>query len=165
MHAKLRAKQLRFVDEYMIDLNSAQACLRAGYKTKNSDVLGPQILAKPAVAAEIAARQAKLRDKLRITAERVLTERARIAFFDPRKLFREDGSPKPIVELDDDAAAVVAGLDVASAGNAEIGVGQILKIKLADKNAALTALEKHLGLHEKADDAAKPLNIVLHLGD
>lgn len=32
--AKLTAKQQRFVDEYLIDLNATQAAIRAGYSEK-----------------------------------------------------------------------------------------------------------------------------------
>jgi hypothetical protein len=48
----------------------------------------------------------------RITAGKILRETSRIAFFDPRDLFNEDGSLKPITEFDDDAAAVIAGFKV-----------------------------------------------------
>ena len=34
--AKLTAKQQRFVEEYLIDLNATQAAIRAGYKAGNS---------------------------------------------------------------------------------------------------------------------------------
>lgn len=34
----LSGKQQRFVDEYLIDRNGAQAYIRAGYKVKNEDV-------------------------------------------------------------------------------------------------------------------------------
>ena len=44
-------------------------------------------------------------------------------------------------------------------------VGQINKIKLADKNASLTALEKHLGMYKDADDGKSILNINIVLGD
>ena len=34
--AKLTAKQKRFVEEYLIDLNATQAAIRAGYKVDNA---------------------------------------------------------------------------------------------------------------------------------
>ncbi len=78
----------------------------------------------------------------------VLREIARIAFFDIRKLVNDDGTLVDLKNLDDDTAAAIAGLDVARVGNAMIGVGEILKFKIADKNAALEKLAKHLGLFE-----------------
>ena len=41
---KLTAKQIRFVDEYMIDFNATQAAIRAGYKAKTAHVIGAENL-------------------------------------------------------------------------------------------------------------------------
>lgn len=87
------------------------------------------------------------------SAERTLLEASRIALFDPRKLFREDGSPKPINELDDDTAGALAGLDVleefSGSGDERVFVGYTKKYKVADKNSALEKLFKHHGLYER----------------
>lgn len=87
------------------------------------------------------------------SAERTLLEASRIALFDPRKLFREDGSPKPINELDDDTAGALAGLDVleefSGSGDDRAFVGYTKKYKVADKNSALEKLFKHHGLYER----------------
>lgn len=87
------------------------------------------------------------------SAERVLLEASRLALFDPRKLFREDGSPKPINELDDDTAAALAGLDVLEefegSGDERVFVGYTKKYKIADKNSALEKLFKHHGLYKE----------------
>lgn len=47
--AKLTAKQQRFCDEYLIDLNATQAAIRAGYSKKTARVIGQQNLSKLAV--------------------------------------------------------------------------------------------------------------------
>lgn len=102
-----------------------------------------------------------------LTVERVLLERKRLALFDVRKMFDSTGKPKPIHELDDDTAAAVAGLDVCQIGNDEMGVGEVLKVKLADKNASLTALERHLGMYASDDPAGRKagvINIQINLG-
>ncbi len=84
--------------------------------------------------------------KAQVNVERVLQEMARIAFFDARKLFDDSGAPLDISALDDDTAAVVVGCDVVTVGNAEMGVGQIRKIKLADKGKGLEMLARHLAM-------------------
>lgn len=43
---KLTAKQKMFVDEYLVDMNATQACIRAGYSAKNADKIGPELLGK-----------------------------------------------------------------------------------------------------------------------
>jgi hypothetical protein len=40
----------------------------------------------------------------------------------------------------------VAGVDVATIGNAEVGVGQIMKYKIADKMKAIDQCMSHLGI-------------------
>lgn len=43
--AKLTAKQQKFVDEYLIDLNATQAAIRAGYKkTEYTDTNANKLL-------------------------------------------------------------------------------------------------------------------------
>ena len=50
---KLTAKQQRFCDEYLIDLNATQAAIRAEYSRKSARVIGQENLLKPAVRAYI----------------------------------------------------------------------------------------------------------------
>ena len=107
-------------------------------------------------SSKVAARVKEIREQITsseiASARQTLIEASRIALFDPRKLFREDGSPKPISELDDDTAAALAGLDVheeyQGSGEDRVFVGFTKKYKVADKNAALEKLFKHHGLYE-----------------
>lgn len=50
---KLTAKQKRFCDEYLIDMNITQAAIRAEYSRKSARVIGQENLLKPAVKAYI----------------------------------------------------------------------------------------------------------------
>jgi phage terminase small subunit len=81
-----------------------------------------------------------------MTPEKVLDEWRKLATFDARKLFWPDGTPKAITDLDDDTAAAIVGLDTVTVGNADMGIGQILKFKLASKQAALDSIAKHFGM-------------------
>lgn len=47
--AKLTAKQQRFCDEYLIDLNATQAAIRAGYSEKTARQIGTENLSKPSI--------------------------------------------------------------------------------------------------------------------
>lgn len=145
-------KQERFVEEYLVDLNATQAAIRAGYSAKTAGWIGPQLLVKTHIAEAVAKGRDALSARTEITQERVLLEYARLAFMDPRKLFYGTGAPKPIHDLDDDTAAAIVGLDVVQVGNAEIGVGDVLKYKLADKKGALDSVARHLGMfNDKLD--------------
>ena len=56
MAAKLTAKQRRFCDEYLIDMNAAQAAIRAGYSKKTAKQIGQENLTKPDLQEYIAER-------------------------------------------------------------------------------------------------------------
>jgi phage terminase small subunit len=173
----LTAKQEQFVAEYLIDLNATQAAIRAGYSAKTAEQQAYQLLQKTSVGEAIAAAQQKRADRTGITQDRVLQELARIAFFDLRRLYRDDGSLKAVHELDDEAAAVLSGVDVVEmAGGAKIGGedGGIQhvpmftkKAKIPDKVAALGLAMRHLGMlkdkteHSGPDGGAIPIERVV----
>lgn len=152
MSRGLTDKQSRFVEEYLIDLNGTQAAIRAGYSAKTAGWICQELLTKTHIQQAIQKRRTALSKKVEITQERVLQEYARIAFFDPRKVFDSTGAPRQIHELDDDTAAAIVGLEVVQVGNAEVGVGDVLKYKMADKKGALDSVARHLGMfNDKLD--------------
>lgn len=145
----LTAKQERFVEEYLVDLNATQAAIRAGYSERTAYTMGHQTKNLPHIAAAIAARRATLSDKAGITTERVLAELAKIGFSDIRKMFTPGGNLLPIAELDDDAAACLSSVEVVTRrapGGEEAEVEHVAKIKLWDKKGALVDIGKHLGM-------------------
>ena len=154
----LLPKQAKFIAEYLISGNATKAAIHAGYSPKTAYKIGEENLRKPKIASELAKHQAILDEKqaesltaMGLTKERVHREIARIAFFDPRKMFAADGRPLAITELDDDTAAVINGLDVLEQyegqGEDRHMVGLIKKYKVADKNSALEKAAKILGLY------------------
>lgn len=62
--AKMTAKQMRFCDEYLIDLNATQAAIRAGYSKKTAGVIGTENLQKPYIKEYIEKRLAEKEDAL-----------------------------------------------------------------------------------------------------
>lgn len=158
---KITAKQQRFVDEYLIDLNATQAAIRAGYSRKTANRIAAENLTKPVIANLIAKRQQDRSVRTKITQDRVLQEYARIAFFDPRKLFDDDGNPKNITEIDDDTAAAIAGMDVqeiCESGDSQRVISRLKKYKIADKKGALDSVAKHLGMFTDKVDLKGDLN-------
>ena len=61
---KLTAKQQRFCDEYLIDLNATQAAIRAGYSKKTAGVIATENLQKPNIKAHIEKRMAEKEEAL-----------------------------------------------------------------------------------------------------
>ena len=147
----LTRKQELFCAEYAIDGNGTRAAISAGYSAKSADSWSAQLLRLPKVQEEIQRRGKKLTTKLEISAEKVLSELAKLAFFDIRKLYDEQGNLKPITSLDDETAAAVAGLEVEEAFE-HFGKGQakpkglLKKVKIADRGLNLERLGRHLKL-------------------
>ncbi len=136
----LNPKQARFVDEYLIDLNGTQAAIRAGYSAKTAEQQATRLLRNAQISAAVEAGKAKRAKKVEISAERVLTELAKLAFSDVRKVAKWDAKRNELLpsdEIDDDAAATIESI-----ANTESGV----KITLHSKTRALELLGKHLGL-------------------
>ena len=82
--AKLTAKQQRFCEEYVVDMNATQAAIRAGYSKNSASVIGSENLGKPNVVQCIAELKKALSESTAIRAERVLEEIASIAFSTPK---------------------------------------------------------------------------------
>ncbi|MDQ7794136.1 MAG: terminase small subunit [bacterium] len=141
---RLTPKQQAFVQEYLVDLNATQACIRAGYSQRNADKIGSQLLGNPRVAAGIQQALKRRERRTEVTADRVLKELARLAMSDMRQLMSwgpEGVSLRESSELSDDAAAAVA--EVAEVKTLH---GGSLKLKLHSKERALELLARHLGL-------------------
>jgi hypothetical protein len=77
---RLNDKQQRFVQEYVVDLNTTKAAKRAGYAHASAHSQGHDLLKKPNVAKAIQQAQAKLSRKTEINAETVIAEIAKLAF-------------------------------------------------------------------------------------
>lgn len=68
----LTVKQRRFVDAYIETGNAAEAARRAGYKSRNADVMGRENLRKPTVRKVLEARLKELADAQIADAREVL---------------------------------------------------------------------------------------------
>src|SRR5688572_14102051 len=109
---ELTDKQRKFCEEYLIDLNGAQAAIRAGYSQKTAKEIASENLTKPNIQVYLAERQRELQQATGITSKRVLEEYAKVAFLDIRKFYTVDGSLKSIHDLDDESAGALAGVEV-----------------------------------------------------
>ena len=70
--AKLTAKQQRFCDEYLIDLNATQAAIRAGYSERTAKQIGQENLTKPDIKKYIDDRMAEKESNLIADQDEVL---------------------------------------------------------------------------------------------
>jgi phage terminase small subunit len=68
----MTAKQSAFVGEYLVDLNSSQAAIRAGYSPKTAYSIGPENLKKPEISAAIEGAILERSERTQITQDYVL---------------------------------------------------------------------------------------------
>ena len=129
----LTAKQERFVEEYLIDLNATQAAIRAGYSKNGAQVQGHRMLSNANVAEAIQSAKAERSKRTEITQDYVLTnivetlERCRQV----RPVIRADGSPA-MVETEDGEMAPAFKFDPANALKAAELLGKHL-VMFTDK--------------------------------
>ena len=136
-------RQQRFVEEYLVDLNAHQAALRAGYSRRSARQIVTKLLRQPEIAEAVNRELAQRQERTRIAADRVLLELARIAFVDIGRL--ADWGPegmklKPRDEVSKDDVAAIA--EIATGGE-----GTPQRVRLHDKQRALDAIARHLGLY------------------
>lgn len=185
MPKPLDAREARFVDEYLIDLDPKRAAIAAGYSPSMAASKAYQWVsdgkAKPHVFEAVQKAMDRRSKRTEITADRVLSELAKIGFADLRKAVTwranvtgmvegEDGEQRLAVtneiqivdsdKLDDDTAAALSEISQTAQGG--------LKIKLHDKRGALEAMGRHLGMfrdkveHSGPDGGNLVINIVRH---
>lgn len=147
-----------FVDAYLVNgRNATQAAITAGYSQRTARAQGCKLLTHADVVKSVANATAKIEAISSLSVERTLQEVARVAYFDPRTLFRPDGTLKSPDEWDDDTAAAIAQIETDEHFEGAAGEGKERKVlsisskklKIWDKNTALEKAMRHLGLYEK----------------
>lgn len=141
--AKLNEKQKRFCEEYMIDMNATQAAIRAGYSQKTSYSIGQRLLKKVEAQEYITELKQKQIERVEITADRVLTEIAKIAFAQATDYVEFTAFGTKLKEWDDlDKTPIAGGKDVFDKDGAYCGT----EVKFHSKEKALEMLGRHLKL-------------------
>jgi putative terminase small subunit terS len=146
---KLRERQKRFVEEYLVDLNATQAAIRAGYSEKTAMEQGYQLLQKTSVQKAIEEAQNKRLERIQISQDEVirrLLENADIA-----------SGKKAIVltQIRKSENGEIVGDDVAQ-----------FVYEPSSVNKALELLGKHLGMFANKVDVTtdgKPLPTVINV--
>lgn len=140
----MNPRQRRFVEEYLVDLNATRAAKRAGYAARSATDRGYRLLRKPEIAAAVAKAQKKRAARTRVSADRVVTELAKVAFGDPRRLL--SWGPGGVVLRDSAELTEAEAALVSEVSETRTAAGGTRKVKLHCKLAALNALGKHLAL-------------------
>ena len=141
----LTAKQERFVEEYLIDLNATQAAIRAGYSKKTAKSQGQRLLTNVDVERSLSEAQAKRSEETGITAQWVLERLAAEADADVADLYSEGGNLRPVHEWPEIwRKGLVAGLDVEELTVEGQVIGRVKKVKLSDRIKRIELIGKHV---------------------
>ncbi|MFJ7315259.1 terminase small subunit [Pseudomonas sp. NPDC098747] len=137
--SSLTPKQKRFVEEYLIDLNATQAAIRAKYSIKSASSIGRDLLQKTPVADAIAVAIANRSARASMAQDRVLSELAAMAYYDPADI----GSvrvekPADIAKLPEHVRRAIVGWSWDKHGN--------FVLKLASKTPNVELLGRHQGM-------------------
>lgn len=156
----LNARQLRFIDEYMVDLNATTAYKRAGYQAKGNaaEVNAARLLRNAQVAAEIARRRGAQSEKRQITAERIVEEIAHLAMSDIGEIMDfSQAEPRllPANQIPERARRAIQSVKVKryweGPKDSEREV-EITEFRLWPKNDAIEKLYKMLGFDKTLTD-------------
>lgn len=139
--ARLTAKQKRFIEEYLIDLNATQAAIRAGYSPDTAKSIGSENLTKPDIRARIDQAMAERSKRTGVNADRVVMELAKVAFVNAADVINTEDATLKEYALPEDTAAIQS-VKVKTFG--EDGIER--EIKMADKLKALELLGRHMGM-------------------
>lgn len=174
--AGLTAKQQRFCDEYLIDLNATQAAIRAGYSERTANEQGARLLAKVSVQQYIRERKKDRVERTEITQDMVLRELAIIAFsnaadyasvVEKDAMVEVNGVTVPLEDADGNPIKYRTVEPVLTENLTEeqkralsvIKKGRDgFEVKPYDKVRALELLGKHLGLFEEKVAVSGQLN-------
>ncbi len=151
---RLPAKRQLFVAEYLVDLNGAQAAIRAGYSAKAAKGQARRLLADPAVQAAVAEAFAGRMERTQASADAVVEELSRIAFADVRRVatWGEEGvrfhDSDELTEADARTIESVEETETITRDgkSGDETIHRRRKIKMHSKLGALGMLAKHTGV-------------------
>ena len=159
---RLRPKQQRFVQEYLVDLNATQAALRAGYSPHTAYRQGYENLRKPPIAAAITAAMAARAQRVHLTQDTVLLELAVLAQSDVTHYVIDDhGDVTLRAGAPLHAMRAVASLKKKIL-HTEAGMIYETEIKLWNKPASLRMSGEHLGLFKGAAEPPPDIHVHVH---
>lgn len=149
----LNHRRKQFVKEYIIDLNGAQAALRAGYCRKNPENarhISHRLLGMPQIQDLIQERMDARTKRVELKADNVLRELWLLAMSDLGDFYDDKGKLKPMHMIPPELRRAIAGITVfeefAGFGDNIVKRGETKGVKLWDKPKSLELLAKHFKL-------------------
>lgn len=138
---KISPKKERFLQEYLVDLNGKQACIRTGYSKNSAEVTASRLLSDANVKLRLAELMAERVERTQIDADFVL---AGIKETAERCLQR-----RPVLDWDYENRCMVQRKDEND--------NNLWMFDSSGANRAFELLGKHIGLFEKDNSQKRPL--------
>jgi phage terminase small subunit len=153
---KLTNKEDAFCREYVVDWNATQAAIRAGYSKNSARQSGADNMKKPDVKARIRDLIDEQNGRLGLDADFVISRFMALADFSIKKVATFDGETfqfKSMAQWPENADRAVKSIKQTTKTTARGDVEVTLDVKFEDKQTALEALGRHLGLFMSFDQA------------
>ena len=161
--SKLTAKQERFCQEYMIDLNAAQAAIRTGFSAKTARSQGQRLLTNVDIQNRISELQQTIQERTEITQDMVIAEYAKIAFANTSDVIEWGDTVMIEVEVDGETTRVpFHGLKIKNSADLPASIQAAVKkvkqgkdgleVEMHDKKGALDSIARHLGMFKDRVD-------------
>ena len=148
--SKLRIKQRRFIEEYLIDPNATKAAIRAGYSEKTAQQMGSENLSKPVIAEALAIAQKERADRVRVTADSLLAHCSDMLNADIGDILDEVGAFKSIHDWPKIWRQMVSGIDIKELfewqDNVKKKTGEVAKMKFITREKLIELTGKHIGV-------------------
>lgn len=167
---ELNERQLRFVQEYLKDMNAKAAYIRAGYEAKNADPACYALLGDVRVQQLLAQAFAKHAEKAEVTVEKILNELDRLAFADVSEAFNSNGGLKDIHDFPLSLRKSVSSFEVEElyewaettrGRKVKENIGRLKKVKFWPKERCLEMLGKYRAMFVDRRELSGPGGIPL----
>ncbi|MBW4890481.1 terminase small subunit [Mucilaginibacter sp. HMF5004] len=143
----LSYKQQKFCEEYLLSFNAYRAALTAGY-TDNTARKG-DLLHVPKIQAYLKEAMKRSAARAELTHDMLLRELMKVAFCNMGNYYDDHGDPKRMHQLTDDEKAAISYFQRADVTGEDGHItGELFKIKLHNKMAAIDKLCRHTGFYK-----------------
>lgn len=146
--AAIRERNERFVKAYLAkgeNATEAYLAIKPDVARNSAATEGYKLLKLPEIQRAIEQYRAEQRQRFALTADRVLEELARVAYFTPKRLVDEQGKPIPLHRLDDATASALAAIEIEARGDG----AQVTRWRPHNKTDAIEKAAKILRLYDK----------------
>ena len=141
---RLNPREEMFILEYCLDWDHHRAALAAGYPTKHH---GTRLLKIRRIWEAIEGEREARRERLRVDADRITEEFAKVAYANARDYVPQTGGQLDVKRLNVDQTAAIQDIDLEDVINPRTGAThRRMHLKLYNKVDALNSLAKSVGM-------------------